>query len=98
MPPANDASSETFTRWSSSRRLTPSDARTTFGASKSGSKTVTLGVAEREGAGGPSHSVGIDAGSLRYDAQSGVGTDDPVQTSWSWPLGNPVASRARPKR
>jgi hypothetical protein len=40
-----------------------------------------LGIAVREGAGGPSHSVGIDDGSLRYDDQSGVGTDEPMQTS-----------------
>src|SRR5688500_154876 len=80
-PRAKDASSEMLTRWSNSRRLTPNDPRHALGAPKSGSKTVTLGSDVRDGAGGPSQSVGMDDSSLRYDDHSGVGTDDPMHTS-----------------
>src|SRR4051812_2933725 len=40
------------------------------------------------------HCVGMDAGSLRYAVQSGVGTAAPMQVSVDWPPTSPVASNA----
>src|SRR5207237_612817 len=77
------------------RRCTPSEARQARGAANAGSNAVTLGCGVIVTALAVSvHCVGMAAGSCRYADQSGVGTADPMHTSWLSALDKPGAASA----